>query len=252
MRISSGGLTDTGRTRGHNEDCFAIDEEVSLYVVADGMGGHTHGEVASKISVDSILQFFADDGAESPFPPDEGLLPHSNTLKAAVGVAQQGVLAAIERDHSLDGMGTTVVGLCIRDAVGAVAHVGDSRVYRLRNGELELLTRDHTWVNEQVMAGYLSEEQARNHPLRNVVTRALGGEEKVVVDVREVPIEVGDLFMLCSDGLSGMIRDSEIKALLEEGKPLQETCQNLIDAANERGGKDNITVVLAVAAAESE
>ena len=222
MRISSCGLTDTGTTRRHNEDCFAIDEEMSLYVVADGMGGHAHGEVASKISVESICQFFAEDGAESRFSPDDRLLPHSNALKAAVGVAQQRVLEAIEGDQSLDGMGTTVVGLCIRDDVGAVAHVGDSRMYCLRSGELELLTRDHTWVNEQVMAGNLSEEQARYHPMRNVVTRALGGEETVVVDVTEVPIEVGDLFLLCSDGLTSMLRDSEIHALLNEGNQIVE------------------------------
>ncbi len=215
MRISSRGLTDTGRTRRHNEDCFAIDEEMSLYVVADGMGGHTHGEVASKISVESICQFFAEGCAESRFSPDDRLRPHSNALKAAVGVAQQRVLEAIEGDQSLDGMGTTVVGLCIRDDVGAVVHVGDSRMYCLRSGELELLTRDHTWVNEQVMAGWLSEEQARYHPMRNVVTRALGGEEKVVVDVTELPIEVGDLFLLCSDGLTSMLRDSEIRSLID-------------------------------------
>jgi protein phosphatase len=128
--------------------------------------------------------------------------------------------------------------------VAAVAHVGDSRAYRLRDGKLELLTQDHTWVNEQVVAGFLSEEQARVHPLKNVVTRALGGDAEVVVDVREVRVEPGDLFLLCSDGLTTMLNDREILERLKSSEPLEEVCGRLVRDANSRGGFDNVSVVL--------
>jgi protein phosphatase len=155
------------------------------------------------------------------------------------------MLNAIRDDLSLQGMGTTVAGLLVRDGIAAVAHVGDSRVYRLRGSEMRLLTRDHTWVNEQVMAGFLTEDQARTHPLRNVVTRALGGEAEVAVDVSEVELRKGDLYLICSDGLTTMLTDPDIKSRLASGKPLDEICRSLIAAANERGGVDNITVVIA-------
>lgn len=252
--IDACGLTDTGLTRQHNEDCFAIAEESGLFVVADGIGGHSHGEVASQLSIDSILDFVTRNGEVTP--PfqlwDQDLLPHSNLLKGAILVAQKKVLRAIEGDLSLSGMGTTVVGLMVRDGFGAVAHVGDSRIYRARDDNFELLTQDHSWVNEQVMAGYLSDEQARTHPLRNVVTRALGGEAEVEVDIREVPVQLGDIFVLCSDGLTEMLRDEEILALLRQQPDLQAACQSLIDAANARGGADNITVVLVAIGPETE
>ena len=251
--IDAHGLTDTGLARQHNEDCFAIDEERKLYVVADGMGGHSHGEVASKLSVDSICEFVTRNGdaTPSPHPWDDALRPHSNLLRGAILSAQRRVLRAIEGDLSLSGMGTTVVGLMVQDDVGAVAHVGDSRIYRARKGTFELLTQDHTWVNEQVMAGYLSDEQARTHPLRNVVTRALGGEAEVDIDLQEVTLENGDVFLLCSDGLTGMLRDEEILSVLQGEPDLNVACQTLIDAANARGGSDNITAVI-VACATSD
>src|SRR4029450_11279934 len=142
------------------------------------------------------------------------------------------------------GMGTTVVGLLLAGATAAVAHVGDSRAYRLRDGRLEQLTQDHTWVNEQVGAGFLSKEQARSHPLKNVVTRALGGESDVLVDVRELDVRPGDLYLLCSDGLTGMVSDADIRARLAADKSLHEICRALINDSNARGGIDNVTVVL--------
>lgn len=141
-------------------------------------------------------------------------------------------------------MGTTVVGLVVGNGAAVVAHVGDSRAYRLRGGELELVTDDHTWVNEQVKAGYLSQDQARTHPLKSVVTRAVGGDHEVEVDVRELELEAGDLFLLCSDGLTTMLRDEEIREHLTASDSLEECCQQLIAAANGHGGVDNITVVL--------
>jgi len=158
--------------------------------------------------------------------------------------AHDNVLTAISKDGSLQGMGTTVVGMLLAGPTAAVAHVGDSRAYRLRSGRLDQLTQDHTWVHEQVMAGLLSQEQARSHPLKNVVTRALGGESDVLVDVREVQVQPGDLYLLCSDGLTGMLSDGEICDRMASGRSLHEICRSLVNEANARGGLDNVTVVL--------
>jgi PPM family protein phosphatase len=265
------GQTDTGLARLHNEDSFRVDGDSGLYVVADGMGGHSHGEVASKIAIETIAKVLrapeaartgvrptVRETAEVAVPPggvgavhatashdSSGLRPHSLRFKEAIRRAHDAMLNAIRDDLRLQGMGTTVAGLLVRDGVGAVAHVGDSRVYRLRGAEFRLLTRDHTWVNEQVMAGFLTEEQARTHPLRNVVTRALGGEAEVAVDVQEVELRKGDLYLVCSDGLTSMLTDAEIKSRLTSGKALDEICRSLIADANERGGVDNITVIIA-------
>jgi protein phosphatase len=274
------GQTDTGLARLHNEDSFRVDSDNGLYVVADGMGGHSHGEVASRIAIETIVRALrapeavrmpARIPAEAPATGGAGLAqgtagtarlaqtgagpgtlrPHSLRFKDAIRRAHDAMLNAIRDDLRLQGMGTTVAGLLVRDGVGAVAHVGDSRVYRLRGGELSLLTRDHTWVNEQVVAGFLTEEQARTHPLRNVVTRALGGEAEVMVDVQEVELRKGDLYLVCSDGLTSMLTDAEIKSRLVSGKPLDEICRSLIADANERGGVDNITVIIARVQEES-
>ena len=247
IRIRACGLSDVGLTRSHNEDCFDIDPDHQVYVVADGMGGHSHGEVASRIAVKAIRDFVdqtSDHDTTWPFAYDSRLKRHSNRLKAAIRIAHDKVLRAIRQDGSLVGMGTTVVGVLVDDSTAAVAHVGDSRVYRLRKGKLDLLTQDHTWVNEQVVAGYLSEEQARAHPLKNVVTRALGGESEVVVDVREIEVKPGDLYLLCSDGLTGMLSDADIRERLSSGRDLHEICRSLVNDSNARGGIDNVTVVL--------
>jgi len=247
LRVRACGLSDVGRARTHNEDCFGIDPDHRMFVVADGMGGHNHGEVASRIAVKAIQEFVeqtAENDTTWPFVYDARLQRHSNRLKTAIRMAHDKVLRAIRHDGSLIGMGTTVVGFLLKGRTAAVAHVGDSRAYRLREGKLELLTQDHTWVNEQVVAGYLSAEQARAHPLKNVVTRALGGESEVVVDVREVEVMSGDVYILCSDGLTTMLNDEEIQRRLLDGQPLEEVCRGLVRDANTKGGLDNITVVL--------
>ncbi|MEM6792806.1 MAG: Stp1/IreP family PP2C-type Ser/Thr phosphatase [Acidobacteriota bacterium] len=247
VRIESYGSTDVGLLRTHNEDYFDISEEENVYVVADGMGGHNHGEVASQIAVETILSFLSettDQDGTLPIGYDSQLKQHSNRLKRSIHIAHDEVLNAIRRDGSLLGMGTTVVGAIHDSDILALAHVGDSRGYRLRDGHLELLTQDHTWVNEQVVAGYLSEEQAKSHPLKNVVTRALGGDSDVVVDVLETRVRPGDLFLLCSDGLTTMLNDQEIHQRLTVDSSLEETCRRLIHDANARGGFDNVTVVI--------
>lgn len=254
LRLEASGLTDRGQTRSHNEDCFEIDAEQNLYLVADGMGGHRHGEVAARLAVDAIRDFVektADREATWPFVPEPRLRRQTNVLKMAVRLAHDRVMGAIRRDQRLLGMGTTVVGLLLDGDFAAVAHVGDSRAYRLRQDSFELLTQDHTWVHEQVVAGFLSQDQARVHPLKNVVTRALGGEKEVLVDVREERVEPGDLFLLCSDGLTTMLSDGEIGEAASAGGSAEEVCQRLVQAANDRGGHDNITVVaLRIAASQ--
>ena len=247
VRVKACGLSDVGLTRVHNEDYFEIDPEHKLYIVADGMGGHSHGEVAAQIAVNAIRDFIhktADKDTTWPFGMDSRLERHTNLLKMSVRIAHDHVLRAISRDGSLYGMGTTVVGLLLGGSVAAVAHVGDSRAYRLRNGRLDQLTQDHTWVNEQVVAGFLSKEQARSHPLKNVVTRALGGESDVLVDVRELEVRPGDIYLLCSDGLTGMLSDADIRDRLASGSSLHEICRRLVNDSNARGGIDNVTVVL--------
>ncbi|RMH15148.1 MAG: Stp1/IreP family PP2C-type Ser/Thr phosphatase [Acidobacteria bacterium] len=247
LRVRSFGMTDVGLLRSHNEDYLDVDDKNRVYVVADGMGGHNHGEVASRIAVETINKFIREtDDADSTLPLtyDVKLKRHSNHLKRSIHIAHDQVLNAIREDGSLLGMGTTVVGAMLRDDVVAIAHVGDSRAYRLRDGHLELLTQDHTWVNEQVVAGYLSEEQAKSHPLKNVVTRALGGDSEVVVDVIETRALDGDTYLLCSDGLTTMLSDQEIHQRLVSDDSLETICRQLIEDANARGGFDNVTVLV--------
>ncbi len=255
LRIRSYGSTDVGLLRTHNEDCSTVSDRDELYVLADGMGGHNHGEVASRIAVESIFDYLSealDTDGTLPVGYDPSLLRHSYCLKRSIHSAHDRVLKAIREDGSLLGMGTTVVSAMYQDHVMSIAHVGDSRGYRLRNGRLELLTQDHTWVNEQVVAGYLSEEQAKSHPLKNVVTRALGGDSDIIVDVLETEARVGDLFLLCSDGLTTMLSDEEIHERLVTQASLEAVCNRLIHDANARGGFDNVTVVLLEVAEASD
>ena len=247
LRARSSGLSDVGVIRSHNEDCFEIDPQHQVFVVADGMGGHSHGEIASRIAVDAIREFVSrtgDTDSTLPFEMDPSLSRQGNRIRAAIRIAHDRVLRAIRQDASLHGMGTTVVGILLDGDSISVAHVGDSRAYRLRDGKLELLTQDHTWVNEQVVAGFLSEEQARAHPLKNVVTRALGGDTEIDIDVDEHKVQSGDLFLLCSDGLTTMLTDDEILARLRAPGRLEELCGRLVRDANSRGGYDNVSVVL--------
>ncbi len=237
MELSVAGLTDVGLARKHNEDCYEINRDHNLYVVADGMGGHSHGEVASRIAVDSICDFIIAEGADC-----DGAF--GARLEEAVRSAHEEVLRAIVRDASLQGMGTTVVGMQVCGKRAALAHVGDSRAYRWRDNQLGLLTQDHTWVHEQVLAGYLSEEQARHHPLKNVVTRALGSEKEVVVDLQQVDLASGDTYLICSDGLTSMLDDPEIADVLRQSSDLEEISRTLVSEANRLGGLDNVTVVL--------
>jgi serine/threonine protein phosphatase PrpC len=248
MSLQAFGLTDVGRKRKHNEDAYLVDAERGLFVVADGMGGHAAGEVASRITVESMQEFIAasDDATDSSWPFGQGNRASSvgNRLTVAVEKANEKVMRAVASRPELKGMGTTVVAVLIDGDRATLVHVGDSRAYLFRDGELKRLTDDHSWVQEQVNAGILSEDEAKSHPLKNVVTRALGGSPHVSVDLIEVPLHPGDRFLLCSDGLTGMVADDEIhEFFLSEPVP-EPAVRRLVELANERGGVDNITAIV--------
>jgi protein phosphatase len=248
MNVKAIGLTHVGRQRQHNEDSFLVSDEAKLFLVADGMGGHAAGEIASKIAVDSISEFIVhtkEDDGTWPHAYDEHYGRATNRLMAALRLANTRVLEAMRKDARLRGMGTTVVAALADDSKMSVAHVGDSRAYLVRNGEMMRLTNDHSWVFEQVQAGMLTEAEAEKHPLRNVITRALGGALSVTPDASEVEAQPGDVYLLCSDGLTGMVPEEEIlRVVSENSENLETACQTLIDLANERGGLDNVTAIL--------
>jgi protein phosphatase len=248
MEIKAHGLTHVGKQRQHNEDAFLVADEAKLYLVADGMGGHAAGEIASRIAVDSISEFILhtkEDDGTWPHAYDEHYTRSTNRLMAAVRLANTRVLEAMRKDARLRGMGTTVVACLAEEGTMSVAHVGDSRAYLVRDGRLSRLTNDHSWVFEQVQAGMLTEEEAEKHPLRNVITRALGGALQVSPDASEVASKPGDVYLLCSDGLTGMLPEEEILRVVNDNiDDLERACQELIDRANERGGLDNVTAIL--------
>src|SRR5512140_3588983 len=248
VSVSAFGLTDVGRKRRHNEDAYLLDAERGLFVVADGMGGHAAGEVASRLTVESIQEFIAgteDDHDNTwPFGYNNRYSVDGNRLSTAVERANEKVMRAVVNRPELKGMGTTVVAALFDEKRATLVHVGDSRAYLLREEELRRLTDDHSWVQEQVNAGILSEEEARSHPLKNVVTRALGGAAHVSVDLIEVPIRPGDRFLLCSDGLTGMVPDEDLFAHFRSDGLIEKTVRQLVDTANDRGGVDNITAIL--------
>jgi serine/threonine protein phosphatase PrpC len=250
LTLESLGLSDRGLRRHHNEDQFLTRDDLNLYVVADGMGGHAAGEVAAELAVREVERVVEGtrnfDGDTWPDDWNPHMSLNANRLVRAIVSAHRKVTGAVEGDAGLRGMGATIVAALVNLQRGelTVAHVGDSRAYLHRDGTTDLLTSDHSWVHEQVVAGLLSEEAARNHPLKNVVTRALGGSQEPAVDVAERRIGPGDLLLLCSDGLNTMLSDDEIGAALERGAELPEMGRGMVAEANRKGGVDNITVIL--------
>src|SRR5436309_227962 len=228
MDVKAYGLTDVGRQRQHNEDTFLVEDEAKLFLVADGMGGHAAGEIASRIAVDSISEFILhtkEDDGTWPHAYDEHFKRSTNRLMAAVRLANTRVLEAMRKDARLRGMGTTVVACLADGETMSVAHVGDSRAYMIRNNHLQRITNDHSWVFEQVQAGMLTEAEAEKHPLRNVITRALGGALQVSPDASEVASKPGDVYVLCSDGLTGMLPEEEILRVVDDnGDHLERAC----------------------------
>ncbi len=250
VKVESFGLSDRGLRRHHNEDSYLLRDDLGLAMVADGMGGHAAGEVASDLAVKEVERVVDASKAvdESTWPEhwDKRISANANRLMTSILSAHRSVTGAVEGNLGLRGMGATVVATLLDVATGTltIAHVGDSRAYTFRDGELVLLTSDHSWVHEQVIAGLLTEDAARNHPLKNVVTRALGGAQEPLVDVREEPTRAGDVVLLCSDGLNTMLEDGEIEDLLQREPVLSRAANELVLEANRRGGVDNITVIL--------
>lgn len=242
MRVLWAAATHPGRRRASNEDSYCARPDLGLFVVADGMGGHVAGEVASRLAVDAIEATIAsgeccDNGTRS-------LSAAEQRLQAAFQQAGRSIVSETSQHPRLRGMATTASALLVTADGWAIGHVGDSRVYLWRDGVLQQLTRDHSWVAEQVQLGVLSAEDARQHPWRNVVTRALSAAEVPAVDFSPFSPQEHDLLLLSSDGLHGVVSDEFIGEVLASGQPLDQMCQRLIDAANAAGGPDNITTLI--------
>ncbi len=248
-RIEIFGLTDVGRVRDHNEDCIGNNHDLGLAVLADGMGGHRGGEVASAITVSTILETLADKLKHiNPGDIDEetGYRLESIAVHDAVAMANENVFKSSKENSRYRGMGTTVVVLLFYDDRFTVAHVGDSRLYRFRNDEFEQITRDHSLMQELIDRGFYTTEQARNSLNKNLVTRAIGTEESVQVDLFEDVVHSGDIYLLCSDGLTDMVEDEVIKnTIMNNSEDLEKIATELIHASNESGGKDNSSAILA-------
>lgn len=247
------GKTDPGKVRERNEDSISIAPELGLLVVADGMGGHNSGEVASGLAVETIATFardFLGNGRNAvPEGSDASLSPRARQLTHFIQNANTVIFEKSRAFKKDQGMGTTVVAVLVDSKALTVAHVGDSRLYLLRGGRIERLTEDHSLVQDQVRHGLITPEQAEKSHLQNILTRALGTESQVKVDVSDHPVLPGDVFMLCSDGLTKMVSEAEMAGVLLQAPTAAEAVDILIKMANEAGGVDNVTV--AVARAES-
>jgi serine/threonine protein phosphatase PrpC len=250
MKIFSWGLSDVGRKRDHNEDSFVNKPDAGLFIVADGMGGHLGGDRASRMAVEHVAREIGRTEQLGPgTPPGSGIglsgedAPAAVALRAAARAAGAAIYEVAQQDAGLQGMGTTLTALLFRSARVHIAHVGDSRAFLFRDGRIDQLTEDHSWIAEQVRAGLLSEEEARDSKFKHIITRSVGFERDVQVDVGAVPVLMGDCYLLCSDGLSNYVESEEIGRVMT-AHFYSAVPQVLVDLANERGGDDNITVVL--------
>jgi serine/threonine protein phosphatase PrpC len=243
------GRTDVGRRRKLNEDSFLVAPEYNLYAVCDGMGGHNAGEVASKMAIETLESFVEKSHREKeitwPYGLDVELSFEGNRIQTALKLANKKVFKAADNREEYTGMGTTVVAALAVGKMLTVGSAGDSRCYLLRDGALKQLTTDDSWVSAAWAEGILNAEEIERHPLRNVITRAVGAKETLEVNIVEQELQDGDLALLCSDGLHSMITNEQIlKVLTPLPESLEDASAGLVAAANEAGGKDNVTVVL--------
>jgi serine/threonine protein phosphatase PrpC len=267
LAVEVAGKTDTGCVRQNNEDNFGFDSRYGIFVVCDGMGGQAAGEVASKMGVDVLLKYFRE-VAPSASPKtaaittfaetdDEDFKPQSaetsaidtsasgaGALARAIYLANRTIYAAGRDGNGRTGMGSTIVAAVVRGHSLAIGHVGDSRIYMIRHGDIQQLTQDHSLVMEQVRLGYITREQAKKSELQNVILRALGSEEDVQPDIDELVAVPGDLILMTSDGLTRHVQDEEILAIVKNSALLTQACNALVQLAKERGGDDNITCLL--------
>lgn len=250
MILTMAGLTDAGRMRPDNEDSIALHPEIGLAVLADGMGGHRAGEVASRLAVEQIVHFCLD--ALSKNAPKSGLSktkdvgPETEALRGAIEAANLAIHDTARRQPECAGMGSTVVVALFHDRQLSIGHIGDSRLYRFRSGRLEQLTEDHSAVQELLKRGLIAPEDVHVTVSKNLLTRALGVDLRVLPDISEQPTKNSDIYLICSDGLTDVLPDAEIERLLADyGGNLEEAARQLVAAANEGGGPDNISVILA-------
>lgn len=239
-------MTDVGRRRTSNEDAFYVDDALGLYVVADGMGGHAAGEIASQEAVETVYGMVkrGRETLKELYPPlvDADARAACRLMESAVQAATYMVYSMAELDRGKSGMGTTISTLLLLGAYAVMAQVGDSRIYRVRNNKVEQLTEDHTLIAWQLKQGIITPQEAKVSPHRNVITRAVGNRDYVEVDTGLMSLEPGDRFLLCSDGLHGYLKDEDVADIVKLGGEL--TVRRFIEIANERGGKDNITAIL--------
>ncbi len=249
MRITSCGMTDVGVKRTNNEDNYLINDELNLFVVCDGRGGHVGGEFASAIAVNTVEEVLTSieirpDDEEFDSDAHEGPVElMREKLRYSIRLAGKRIFEKATEETEYKGMGTTCLALVVDNGNAFLAHVGDSRGYLVRDGRIEQLTEDHSLVNERLRAGLITEEEAKNHKLKNIITRSLGFMEDVEIDLQVRAVRRGDQFLLCSDGLSNLVEGDELGEALVEYTP-QVACRHLIETACERGGDDNVTVVV--------
>jgi PPM family protein phosphatase len=249
MEYTGIGRTDVGRKRSGNEDSFCVAQDLGLFVVADGMGGHAAGEVASRLAVETIQEWMRKytrgESTTLVGQPLTGVSERANWLLSSIRLANRMIFDAAQGGKEYAGMGTTLVAaLSIKDRI-ALAHVGDSRIYRIRDDQITQLSKDHSFVQQQLERGIISAEEAHDSQYRHLITRALGLKESVEVDLVEHDVVADDLLLLCSDGLSDLLEDEEMLATIREhADDLEKSCQALIDRANFKGGDDNVTVLL--------
>jgi PPM family protein phosphatase len=248
LTVQVAGMTDIGCVRANNEDNFGYDSRYGIYVVCDGMGGQAAGEVAAKIAVDAVLTYFRNGAKDNRFPIEgnvfQGLSAHGVLLASAIHQANQSIHQVAAENPSRTGMGSTIAAVLVHGGSYTIAHVGDSRIYQLREGAIRQLTNDHSLVMEQVRRGLITEEEARHSDMQNIIIRALGSGESVEPDVSEFEAEPGCTLLLCSDGLTRHVPDETINAIVERAPELPEACSMLVDAAKMAGGQDNITCML--------
>ncbi len=243
LSIEVAGRSDVGRVRGNNEDNFGYDRRHGIYVVCDGMGGEAAGEVASKIAVDSVLRYCRQVAKTSR--------PAPTVLADAIRLANRQIRAAAAQNPEQRGMGSTLAALLVEGRMYSIAHVGDSRIYRLRQGTIQPLTEDHSLVMEHVRRGLMTAEQAQQSELQNIILRALGTEETVEPDLRDLSVEPEDTLLLTTDGLTRHLPDDRIREIVAPAPSCKIACAQLIDAANEAGGQDNITCLIVRFTAQS-
>jgi len=248
LAVEVAGKTDVGCVRTNNEDNFGYDSRYGIFVVCDGMGGQAAGEVASKIGVDVLLNYFREAARTGEYRPVgklfEGVSPQGQALASAIQLANHTIYDASQRSAATAGMGSTLVAALVKETSLCIAHVGDSRIYLLRRGTIQQLTQDHSLVMEQLRRGYITPEEAERSTNQHIILRALGSEEEVQPDVEDLVVLAGDMVLMTSDGLTKYVREEEILQVVSSAETLEAACDALIQSARRRGGDDNITCLL--------